>query len=100
MEKLLLSMRELRADRRHLQAKVFGAANALRMSHARSTVGEKNRNFIFEYLKAARIPVIAMRVGGNQGLSVHFFCKTGQAYIRPVDPAAEYDMQGYEGVHT
>lgn len=100
MERLLAAMYEAGAERQHLQAKVFGAANALRITQANTTVGERNRDFIFEYLRARKVPVVAMRVGGFQGLTVHFFCKTGQAYVRPVDTQAEYETSGYEGALT
>jgi chemotaxis protein CheD len=87
MRVLLDAMQRCGAQRAHLQAKVFGAANALRFATADITVGERNLAFVIGYLKEQRIPLLASRVGGRQGINVHFFCRTGQAYVRTVESA-------------
>lgn len=66
MELLINEMIKLGADRRDLQAKVFGGSNILISSNtAGSTVPQKNIEFALSYLHKEKIPVVNTDVGGT-----------------------------------
>src|SRR5262245_41200315 len=76
MEMLINQLMQLGADRRRLQAKVFGGADVLLLKGNLLKVAEKNRRFIREFLEVESIPLVAHRVGGVNPLEVYFFTHT------------------------
>ncbi len=58
MELLINDMVRLGADRRNIQAKVFGGGSVMgQLTH--SNVGEKNAEFVVDYLRTEHIPIQA-----------------------------------------
>lgn len=84
MEMLINEMMKLQGDRRRLQAKVFGGASVLQMTDPLLQVGERNADFVRQFLEVERIPVVSHCLGGTRPLEVRFFTGTAKAMVRPV----------------
>ncbi|MFO0976192.1 MAG: CheR family methyltransferase [Planctomycetaceae bacterium] len=85
MELLINQLMKLGANRRRLEAKVFGGANVLGRplpSGSMLNIGERNARFAIEFLETENIPVRAQSIGGTRGRQVHFLTHTGQAFVR------------------
>jgi chemotaxis protein CheD len=73
---LLEAMLEGGSERQDLRAKLFGGAAAI------GTVGAQNVVAALEYLEAQRVPLLARRTGGNQGVLLHYRTDTGEVRLR------------------
>lgn len=81
MELLILDMQKRGAQRRRLQAKIFGAGSVLDgMSVV--NVGALNASFIQRYLELEHIPVLARDLLGPCARKVYFFTDSGKVMIR------------------
>jgi len=87
MELLINQLMKAGADRKSLVAKAFGGA-AVFASMNTVKVGEMNAEFVREYLKLERIPLIGQRLGGTNAVHVYFHTNTGKAIVRTVDGSA------------
>ncbi|MBT8155495.1 chemotaxis protein CheD [Epibacterium ulvae] len=76
MELLINGVMKQGADRRHLQAKVFGGA---KMSVNLSDIGSKNASFIQGFLRDEGIPCVSSSVGGTSARRVRFHPVSGAA---------------------
>ncbi len=72
MEILINHLIKLGSRREHLEAKVFGGGNVLK-GFTTINVGERNAEFVLEYLKLERIPVIAQDLIDVYTRKVYFF---------------------------
>jgi chemotaxis protein CheD len=90
MEKLVNEILKLGGARARLEAKVFGGGNVLRGFTTRP-VGERNVEFVREYLERERIPTLAEDLLDVHPRKVWFFPATGRVLVRslPVTPDAE-----------
>jgi chemotaxis protein CheD len=79
MRQLLQQLDALGANRRRLEAKLFGAG---RMIAGMTDIGEKNASFALEHLKRQGIPVIASDLGDCCPRKVIFFPATGRALVK------------------
>ncbi len=84
MEILINEMMKVGASRSHMQAKVFGGADIFRANHKLMMVGKRNIEFIREFLDTERIPILKERLGGNDGLIVHFIAHTFEVFVKPI----------------
>ncbi len=84
MELLINEMMKMGANRRRLQAKVFGGAEIFKTNHKLMMVGRRNIEFIREFLDTEGIPLVNERLGGNQGLVVHYLAHSFEVLIKPV----------------
>ena len=84
MELLINAMMQQGADRRRLEAKVFGGANVL-PSLQSPTVGELNAAFVRDFLATERIALVAQRLGGTHAVQVHFRTDTGKTIVHSVN---------------
>lgn len=83
MELLLNQMMVLGADKRQIQAKVFGGGNVVRgISH--TNVGQMNAEFVTSYLRRERIPVLASDLMGDYARKIYFFPDTGQVMVKRI----------------
>lgn len=88
MELLINEMMHLGADRKKLQAKVFGGATILQRTGAIGNffcVGEVNCRFIHDFLEDERIPIQAQELGGDKGRVIHFSNGDFAVYLRKVE---------------
>jgi chemotaxis protein CheD len=98
MEMLINEMMKIGANRLKLQAKVFGGADIFRTNHTLMMVGKKNIKFIRGFLETERIPVLSERLGGNEGLIVHYIAQTFEVFIKPVS-TDRYKQQEEEEIN-
>ena len=81
METLINQLLKNGAQREQLQAKVFGACNAL-SSPGGHKLGEKNSRFVVRYLEKERIPVLARDLLDVYPRKVYFFPRTGRVMVK------------------
>jgi chemotaxis receptor (MCP) glutamine deamidase CheD len=82
MELLIARIERLGGERKHLKAKVFGAASVLRMNEERFSVPRKNEKFVREFLEAREIPLVGEHLGGHRPLKVRMFADTGRVLVK------------------
>lgn len=101
MELLINQMLKLGADRRRLEAKIFGGGNVLK-GFTGFNVGERNAEFTMDYLSAEHIPVIASDLLDIYPRKVYFSPDTGIVNVRKIkslhnstiiDRESEYKMR-------
>lgn len=81
MEVLINDLLKAGARRENLEAKVFGGGNVLRGFTA-INVGERNAQFVREYLKAEGIRVVAEDLQDVFPRKVYFFPRTGKVLVK------------------
>lgn len=83
MDILINHMLKLGASRYRLDAKVFGGGNVLK-GFTSTSVGERNSEFVLDYLKTENIPVTAQDLLDIYPRKVYFFPDTGQVLVRKI----------------
>ena len=81
MELLINEMIKLGARREWMQAKVFGGGQVMH-SFTTMNVGERNTQFVLEYLQTERIAVISKDVLDIHPRKVCYFPATGKAMVK------------------
>ena len=81
MELLINEMLKLGARRETMQAKIFGGAQVMR-NVPTMNVGERNTNFVLNYLHTERIPIVSEDVLDIYPRKVVFFPVTGKAMVK------------------
>lgn len=81
MEVLINHLLKLGARRNRLEAKVFGGGAVLE-SLASSNVGTRNAEFVLNYLKVEKIPVVAKDLLDSYPRKVYFFPGSGRVLVR------------------
>jgi chemotaxis protein methyltransferase CheR len=99
MEVLINDLLKLGADRRRLQAKVFGAAHVLSDMGLSPDVPRKNARFVKEFLENENIPIASSRLGGSAPVEVIFTSDTGKAMVRALGDAVARDLAREESRH-
>lgn len=101
MEILINHLIKLGAKRSSLEAKVFGGGNVLR-GLTSNTVGERNCEFVLEFLRIEQIPVVASDLLDQYPRKVYFFPSSGKVMVRKIkslhnttimDRESEYRMR-------
>lgn len=81
MELLLNEMFKMGARRETMQAKIFGGG-AVMAGFTTMNVGERNTQFVLDYLAAERIPVVSQDVLDVHPRKVCFFPVTGKVLVK------------------
>jgi chemotaxis protein CheD len=81
MEVLINDLLKAGARRENLEAKVFGGGHVLRGFIA-INVGERNAQFVREYLRAENIRVLAEDLNDIYPRKVYFFPRTGKVLVK------------------
>ncbi|MEC5396840.1 chemoreceptor glutamine deamidase CheD [Uliginosibacterium sp. H1] len=81
MEILINHLLKLGAQREHLEAKVFGGGRVM-AKLAGSQVGERNAEFVLDYLRTEKIPLLAEDLGDIYPRKVYFFPATGRVMVK------------------
>lgn len=81
MEVLINDLLKAGARRENLEAKVFGGGNVLR-GFVAMNVGERNAQFVRDYLKAESIRVVAEDLNDIYPRKVYFFPRTGKVLVK------------------
>lgn len=101
MEVLINEMLKLGASKTRLEAKIFGGGNVMQ-GLTMGNVGERNAEFVINYLKTEGIPVMAEDLLGPYPRKIYFFTETGEVKVRKlktmhnttiVDRESEYRMR-------
>lgn len=80
--KLVEKMLESGADRRNLQAKVFGGGDMLKATSALMNIGQRNIVLAQDLLRDERIPIISSDTGGMHGRKLVFNTRTGVVLVK------------------
>lgn len=81
MEILINQLLKAGAQRGRLEAKVFGGGRVLAGMEALN-VGERNAQFVRDYLRAENIPVLAADLNDTCPRKIAYFPTTGRALVR------------------
>jgi chemotaxis protein CheD len=81
MEVLINELLKAGARRENLEAKVFGGGNVLRGFIA-INVGERNAQFVRDYLRAENIRIVAEDLNDIHPRKVYFFPRTGKVLVK------------------
>jgi chemotaxis protein CheD len=81
MEVLINDLLKAGAKRENLEAKVFGGGNVLRGFIA-INVGERNAQFVRDYLRAENIRIVAEDLNDIYPRKVYFFPRTGKVLVK------------------
>jgi len=81
MEVLINDLLKAGARRENLEAKVFGGGAVLRGFTAMN-VGERNAEFVMNYLKTEQIRVVAEDLNDVHPRKVYFFPRTGKVLVK------------------
>jgi len=81
MEILINQLLKMGARRSNLEAKVFGGASVLR-GFTVNNVGERNAEFVMQFLKTEKIPVIAQDLLDINPRKVYYFPTTGLVRVK------------------
>lgn len=101
MELLINQLLKLGAEKRRLEAKVFGGGNVLK-GLSINNVGERNAEFILNYLRTESIPVLAKDLLDQYPRKVYFFPYSGEVKVKKIkslhnstiiDRESEYRMR-------
>ena len=95
MELLINEMLKLGARRETMQAKIFGGAQVMH-SFTTMNVGERNTNFVVNYLHTERIPVVSEDVLDIYPRKVCFFPVTGKAMVKRLAHAHPEELVAQE----
>lgn len=83
MEILINQMLKLGADKRRLEAKVFGGGSVLK-GISSINIGERNVEFVLDYLKAESIPIYASDLLEDYPRKVYFFPENGLVKVKKI----------------
>jgi len=81
MEILINQLLKIGAKRSNLEAKVFGGASVLR-GFTVNNVGERNAEFVQQFLKTEKIPVVAKDLLDIYPRKVYFFPDSGKVRVK------------------
>ncbi len=79
---LIEAMVRLGSDIRDLQAKLFGGAYVLRAGAPEYAVGRRNVEVAIAELRRRRIPIVASRLSGTQGMVIRQCTDCGDVWVR------------------
>lgn len=83
MEVLINHLLKLGASRNRLEAKVFGGG-AVMESLKSSNVGTRNAEFVLDFLKTERIPVVAQDLRDTYPRKVYYFPHNGKVLLKKI----------------
>ena len=81
MEVLINDVLKAGAKRENLEAKVFGGGNVVR-GFVAINIGERNAQFVREFLKAENIRIVAEDLNDIHPRKVYYFPRTGKVLVR------------------
>lgn len=82
MELLINECMRQGADRRRMEAKVFGGGHVLRVRETDGNVPQSNIRFVLDFLETEDIPIVARDLGGYSAREIYFFTDNGKILLR------------------
>jgi len=95
MELLINEMMKLGATRATMEAKVFGGGQVID-GMSTMNIGERNTDFVIDYLKTERIPIMAKDVQGPYPRKVCFLPASGKAMVKRLAAANKESLAAQE----
>ncbi|MFA5074278.1 MAG: chemotaxis protein CheD [Nitrospirota bacterium] len=80
--KMLEKMIRLGANKKGIQAKIFGGSEVLRVTSSAMNIGERNIMLAQDMLQEEKIPVISSDVGGKTGRKIIYDTSTGNVFVK------------------
>lgn len=99
MEMLINSILKMGAQKADLEAHIFGGAKIIAMSGG-DGVGQKNSEFVRDYLRSERIRIVSSDVGGTRPRRVYFYPATGIAKSLSVSSSEDKEVSRSEKAIT
>ncbi|MBS0290209.1 MAG: chemoreceptor glutamine deamidase CheD [Proteobacteria bacterium] len=90
MEFLINQILNAGGRRRLLEVKIFGGANVFQSLS--SNIGDRNIQFIEEYLENERLAIKAKDLGGFAARIIVYFPKTGKVQLKYLDEPKKYEI--------
>lgn len=87
MELLINRIMTLGGKRRRLVAKVFGGAHVLPSISRENGVGNKNIEFVLNFMELESIAVIGRDLGGHDTRKIYFHTDTGEVFLKRIPSA-------------
>lgn len=72
------------ASKSQLEIKVFGGADLI-PTQGSPSIGQRNSDFVLEYLKNENLTVVASDLGGNRARRIFYFPENGNVRVRYLD---------------
>ncbi|MFM9884007.1 MAG: chemoreceptor glutamine deamidase CheD [Burkholderiales bacterium] len=91
MEVLINDLLKGGARRSRMKAKVFGGGRVIR-GMTTLNVGDRNADFVLEFLRTENIPVIGQDLREAYARKVAFLPKSGRALVKRIDPNADVSI--------
>jgi chemotaxis protein CheD len=82
MEQLINDMLKKGAMKSRLEIKVFGGGNVIKSS---AMIGDKNVNFVREYLKQEDLRISQEDLGGTSPRRIHYYPESGKVMMRKIN---------------
>lgn len=82
MQKLIDRMINLGAERRRLQAKVFGGGDVIAVANTFMNIGERNAIVANDLLEKEGVQIIAKDVGGTRGRKIIYNTSTNEVLLK------------------
>ncbi|PWC61296.1 chemotaxis protein CheD [Azospirillum oryzae] len=92
MEQLINRLLKVTGRRDRLRAKLFGGANVNLTTLRSANIGQRNVEFVMEYLATEGIPTVSWDVGGASPRAVRFFPTTGRSQRRLIGDETLHDI--------
>jgi chemotaxis protein CheD len=89
MELLINACMHEGADRRRLEAKVFGGGHVLKIRESDGNVPQSNIRFAMEFLATEGIPIVSKDLGGYSAREVYFFTDSGRTLLKRLAPTGD-----------
>lgn len=84
MELLINAIMRLGGNRKKMVAKTFGGANLLMALSREHAVGERNVEFVIDFLRAEKIKILGRNFGGHESRKIFFRIATGEVFLKRV----------------
>lgn len=86
MEFLINMIMNLGGNRNRLAAKAFGGGHILSGIPEKNGPGQKNIQFVLEFLKVEGIKLISRNLGGYDSRRIYFHTDTGDVFLKRIAP--------------
>jgi chemotaxis protein CheD len=93
MELLINELMKRGADRNRLEVKVFGGG---RVVPGLSDVGDRNIQFVLNFLKDEEIKVVSQDLGGDYPRRIHYYPETGRVLLRKLRRVEDLEIADRE----
>lgn len=84
MELLINAIMRLGGNREKMVAKTFGGANILMALSRENGVGERNVEFVVDFLRAEKIKILGRDFGGHDSRKIFFHIATGDVFLKRI----------------